>query len=72
METNLKKGAKIKAIFFADGSDYTSGRSVKNIEVVTENGQMAEVPWFLVTLNDDRKIQINAASSSVESFEILI
>jgi len=61
METNLKKGTKLKSILFSDSSEYTVGKSCIDITVVMEHGQMAYVPWFLVKVNDDITVQVNAA-----------
>jgi len=62
MKSSLKEGAKLKAIWFPDDSEYTVGKNVEDITVVMEKGQMAEVPWLLVKVNETTTVQINAAN----------
>jgi hypothetical protein len=62
------QGQPIKGIRTATGPEYQVGYShaseeyrVEKIEVVLTHGQMAYVPWFLVTFINGREAAINAA-----------
>ena len=63
----FEQGQLLQAIYFNDDSVLEVGRehagmpTVTEIMVVMENGQMAGVPWFLVTLSDGSQTKWNAA-----------
>ncbi len=54
---HFHQGQMLQAVWY-DNSEggYTVGKSsVISIEIVMEPGQMAAVPWALVTFEDDRR-----------------
>jgi hypothetical protein len=59
---DFQDGQKLRTIHFTDG-EYVSAESsnVEAIEIVFENGQMAGVPWALVTHKDGTQNKWNLA-----------
>jgi hypothetical protein len=59
---NFQDGQKLKAIHFNDEEFISTGSAeCMAIEIVMENGQMAGVPWALVTSTDGTQNKWNLA-----------
>ena len=56
----FQDGQKLKAIYFADDAQICAGE-VTSITVVMQLGQMAPVPWFLVTNKNGARVIHNGA-----------
>ena len=56
MDNEFKLNQELKQIFWGEGESICVGRNgCKSIVVCMENGQMAGVPWAVVT-NDNGKV----------------
>lgn len=58
----FETGQTFKVITLESGSQYVVGDGeyqAKKIECIMENGEMAAVPWFVVTNTDGHEIKIN-------------
>ena len=52
------EGQMLKAIFWPDGTDITTGNGdCQSIKVLMEKGQMSEVPWALATFKTGDEIR---------------
>ena len=61
-DNRFQEGQSIESIFFSDEGVIATGKyGCQSITVVMENGQMAGVPWFLVTYDDKPPQKYNAA-----------
>jgi len=65
MQTNLTVDKELKDISFFINDDFhkikLGENGVTHIKVVSENGQMAEVPWVAVYIDDRLHSQYNCA-----------
>ena len=61
MNKKLYNGQKLKEIFWTEGFCRVGVGGCTNIEVVMENGQMAGVPWALVTFEGTEQRKYNLA-----------
>lgn len=57
----LKEGTKLQKIVWPDDAYYKVGEGIKSIAVNMEAGQMAEVPWAVVLLDEGAEELINLA-----------
>jgi len=65
----FEQGQRVTAIFFNDEQLHRVGETCESIIVSMENGQMAEVPWFVVTDNIGKATMWNGAL--LEGVELL-
>lgn len=69
MDMKFHRGQKLKALYWANGSEITVGLGTcEDIEVIMENGQMAGVPWALARHSDGIILKHNLAK--VESVKL--
>ena len=61
MGKDFYRGQKLKRIFWGEMFLEVGTRCCADIEVVMENGQMAGVPWALITNTDGSQCKYNLA-----------